>query len=152
MQQTLNQTNTTISVGGNEINKLRFADDIDLIAGSNAEFQTLINTLVSASKEYGMEISTEKSKSIVNSVNIDDHANILMDGTQLEDVKTFKYLGSTLKYYSSSENEIRIQLATSTLAMVRLDTIWRSKNIRFLIKFNLYKSIILSILLYGCKT
>ena len=152
MQQTLNQTNTTISVGGNEINKLRFADDIDLIAGSNAEFQTLINTLVSASKEYGMEISTEKSKSIVNSVNIDDHANILMDGTQLEDVKTFKYLGSTLKYYSSSENEIRIQLATATLAMVRLDTIWRSKNIRFLIKFNLYKSIILSILLYGCKT
>ena len=49
MQQTLHQTKTTISVGGNEINNLKFADDIDLIAGSNAELQTLNNKLISAS-------------------------------------------------------------------------------------------------------
>ena len=57
-----------------------------------------------------MEWKYAKKKSItmVNSVNIDDHANILMDGTQLEDVKTFKYLGSTLTYYGSLENELRI--------------------------------------------
>ena len=85
---------------------------------------------------------------MVNSVNIDDHVNILIDGNQLEDVKTFKYLGSTRKYDGSPENELRIQLATAISAMVRLDTIWRSKNIRFPIKFNFYKSLILFILLY----
>ena len=99
-----------------------------------------------------MEISKEKSETMVNSVNIDNNANILMDGTKLEDVKTFKYIGSTLKYDGSSENELSIRLVKSTSAMVRLDTIWRSKNIRFTIKFNLYKSLILSILLYGCET
>ena len=33
-----------------------------------------------------------------------------MEGTQLEDVNTFKYLGSTLKYDGSSKNELRIRL------------------------------------------
>ena len=97
MQQTLHQTNTTISVSGNEINNLRFADDIDLMAGSNAEFQTLTKKLVSASKEYGMK----KSKIMVNNVNINDYANILMESTQLEDVNIYKYLGLTLKYDGS---------------------------------------------------
>ena len=60
MQQTLHQTKTTISVGENEIIYLRFADDIDIIAGSNAECQTLTKKLVSASKEYGIEIRKEK--------------------------------------------------------------------------------------------
>ena len=79
MHQMFHQTKTTISVGGNEINNLRFADGIDLIAASTAELQTLTSKLVSASKEYGMEMSKEKIKTIVNSVNIDDQANILME-------------------------------------------------------------------------
>ena len=36
--------------------------------------------------------------------------------------------------------------------MVRLEMIWRSRVISFKIKFNLYNSLILSILLYGCET
>ena len=43
MQKTLHQTNITIYVGGYEINNLRFADDIDLIAGTNADLQTCKN-------------------------------------------------------------------------------------------------------------
>ena len=66
MQQTLHQTKTTISVGENDINNLRFANEIDLIAGSNTGLQTLINKLVSASKDYVMEISKEKRKTMVN--------------------------------------------------------------------------------------
>ena len=34
-----------------------------------------------------MEISKEKIKTIVNIVNINDHANSLMDCTQLENIK-----------------------------------------------------------------
>ena len=36
--------------------------------------------------------------------------------------------------------------------MVILDTNINSKNINFHVKYNLYKSLILSILLYGCET
>ena len=52
MQDTLHNHKSTISVGGREIRNLRFDDDIDLIAGSNAELHELTNRLVESSKEY----------------------------------------------------------------------------------------------------
>ena len=96
MLNTLHEHTSTISIGGRTINNLSFADDIDLIAGSNRELQELTNGLVESSKYHGMEISQEKSKTMVNSQNYDKNANIYMDGMLLEDVKTFKYLGATL--------------------------------------------------------
>ena len=36
--------------------------------------------------------------------------------------------------------------------MVRLTTIWNSKDIRFKLKYNLYHSLVLSILNYGCQS
>ena len=87
---TLHEHTSTISIGGKYISNLRFADDIDLIAGSNRELQELTNRLVESSKVYGIEISQGKSKTMVNSKNDDKNANIYMDGILLEDVKTFK--------------------------------------------------------------
>ena len=40
---------------------------------------------------------------MVNSLNINKHATIVMDGTMFEDVKTCKYID---KHGGSSENEI----------------------------------------------
>ena len=40
MQDTLQNHKSTISVGSREISKLGFADDIDLIAGSNLPYLT----------------------------------------------------------------------------------------------------------------
>ena len=69
MQETLHNHKSAISVGGRIINNLRFADDIDLIAGTNSELQELTNRLSEASKDYGMEVSKKKSKTMVNSKN-----------------------------------------------------------------------------------
>ena len=155
MLNTLHEHTSTcsaLSIGGRNISNLTFADDIDLIAGSNRELQELTNRLLESSKAHGMEISQEKSKTMVTLKNDDKSANIYMDGMLLEDVKTFKYLGATLKSRVSSDNELRIRLASATSAMIRLNVIWTSKNISFKIKFNLYISLVLSILLYGCET
>ena len=84
-------------ISGRKISNLSFADDIDLIAGSNTELQDLTNRLVESSKAHGMEISQEKSKTMVNSKNNDKCAKIYMGGILLKDVKIFKYLGATLK-------------------------------------------------------
>ena len=106
MINTLDEYTSTISIGGQKISNLRFADDIDLIAGNNTELQDLTNRLVESSKAHGMEISQEKSKTMVNSKNNDKCAKIYMDGILLEDVKIFKYLGATLKSDGASGNEL----------------------------------------------
>ena len=56
--------------------------------GSNQELQDLTGRLTDTSTAYGMELSSEKSKVLVNSK--DKRAEIFMNGVQLEEVESFK--------------------------------------------------------------
>ena len=80
MTKTLHEHTSTMSIGGSNISNLRFADDIDLIAGSNKELQVLTNRLAETSKAYGIEINHEKSKTMVNSKS-NQKANIYLEAT-----------------------------------------------------------------------
>ena len=83
MRETLHNFKSTISIGGRIISNLRFVDDIDLMGGSNDKLQELKDRLSNSAREYGMEISSEKSKVMVNS---GDNAtvHISMNGQQLD--------------------------------------------------------------------
>ncbi|XP_078578087.1 uncharacterized protein LOC144863003 [Branchiostoma floridae x Branchiostoma japonicum] len=98
-----------------------------------------------------MEVITEKSKVMVNSRD-ETHAVILMNGELLEEVGTFTYLGGTITKDGTSETDVRRRFAIATSAMARLSRIWKSNNISFSVKFKLYKTLVVSILLYGCET
>ena len=151
MRETLQDFNSTVSIGGRTISNLRFADDIDLMGGSNHELQDLTDRLTTRSGAYGMEVSNEKSKVMANSVH-NTHAQIHMNGQQLEEVDAFKYLGSTLTKDGRSSTEIKTRIGIATSAMTKLNKIWRSKDISFKTKLKLYKALIVSILLYGCES
>ena len=151
MTDTLHDFTTTISIGGRPVCNLRFADDIDLLGGSNRELQELTSKLEESASAYGMEISAEKSKTMVNSTD-DKSASITLGGTQLENVDSFKYLGSTITKDGKSEKEVRARLGSATSAMARLSRIWRSTEILFKTKIKLFNSLVLSILLYGCES
>ena len=84
MIDTLHDHHTSISIGGRRICNLRFADDIDLMGSSNNELQDLTNRLATSAGAYGMEVSTEKSKVMVNSLT-NFNANITMNGEPLEE-------------------------------------------------------------------
>ena len=150
MQETLHNYTTTISIGDKPICNLCFADNINLMTGSNSELQELTNKLVATASAYGMEISTVKSKVMVNSTN-NASVSIIMDGEKLEEVSSLKYLGATLTKDGTCKAEICIQIATATAVMARLTRVWKS-NISFWTKFKLYKSLVISTLLYGCET
>ena len=52
----------TVSIGGRTITNLRFAGDIDGLAGEEEELVNLVERLDKASTAYGMEMSAEKTK------------------------------------------------------------------------------------------
>ena len=54
------KTNHLVYLGGRTFNNLRIADDIDLIAGSKSELQTIIDALEKTSTAHGMEINHDK--------------------------------------------------------------------------------------------
>ena len=54
---------TSTSVEGRPLCYLQFADDINLLGGSEEELQNLIERLDKTAAGYGMEISSAKAKS-----------------------------------------------------------------------------------------
>jgi len=93
MQETLENFISTVSIGGRTISNLRFADDIDLMGGSMDELQELTTRLEVCASAYGMEISSEKSKILVNSSSMTGGRSISLNGRHLEEVTTFNILG-----------------------------------------------------------
>ena len=77
---------------------------------------------------------------------------ISMNGQQLEEVMAFKYFGATLTKDGRSTANINIRLAIATTSMAKLNKIWSSKDISFATKLKLYKTLVLSTLLYGCES
>ena len=76
----------TDSNGGRAITNLRFADDIDSLAGEEEELANLFKRLDKASTAYGMEISAEKTtlmKNNTSGINIE----IKVNGQKLESHK-----------------------------------------------------------------
>ena len=62
MSDVLEEHEATVSIAGRTITNLRFADDIDGLAGSEQELEQLadMSALTKTSKAYGMEINAEK--------------------------------------------------------------------------------------------
>ena len=75
-----------------------------------------------------------------------------MDGQKLEKVNSFEYLGITMCKDGTWTAEIPIRIASAMAAMARLNRIWRNNIISFASKFKLCKSLVTSILLFGCET
>ncbi|GFR57511.1 UDP-glucuronosyltransferase 2A1-like [Elysia marginata] len=62
----------------------------------------------------------------------------------------YKYLGATLHEDGSSTVEVRTRIALATAAFAKLGKIWKS-SINFKAKHKLFRSLVISILKYGCE-
>ena len=67
MTDALDDHEGSVSICGRPITNLRFADDIDGLAGEEEELINLVECLDRTSQAYGMEISAEKTKIMTNS-------------------------------------------------------------------------------------
>ena len=140
----------TVSMGGRTIANLRFADDIDGLAGEEEELAKLVERLDKASTAYGTEISAEKTKLMTNAASgINTEINI--NGQKLETVTSFKYLGSVISDVGSKP-EILSRIAQTTAALTRLKPVWNDRSISLSSKIRLMRSLVTSIFLYACES
>ena len=83
-----------VKVGGRLINNLRYADDTALMADSSEDLQNLVTAVKNESAKLGLNINIKKTKSMVISRSeLVPKARLLIDGTEVEQVKSFVYLG-----------------------------------------------------------
>ena len=98
MTEALKEHEGSVSIGGRNITNLRFADDIDGLAGSEEELKSLMDNLLRAVKSFGMEINADKTKIMTNNPE-GFNTNISVDGQVLETVGSFKYLGAIVRNF-----------------------------------------------------
>ena len=95
MTDALEDHEGTVSTGGRTITNLRFAYDIDGLAGEEEELANLVERLNKASTAYGMEISAKKTKLMTNNTS-GINTEIKVTEQKLETSTNFKYLGSAI--------------------------------------------------------
>ena len=95
MTDALEDHEGTIIIGGRTITSLRFADDIDGLAGEEEALANLVEHLNKASTAYGIEINAKKTKLMTNNTS-GINTEMKVSGQKLETVTSFKYLGSVI--------------------------------------------------------
>ena len=135
------QPETPVKISGRQVNHLQFADDVDLIDGSSKDQVSKVNQLDSVSRKYGMEISLEKTNTLVSGTRED--VEVSVRGAKLGQVREFTYLGSVQTEDCSSVKEIKVRIAKATSSLSRLKQIWRDKTISMSTKLRLRRSLVL---------
>ena len=139
-----------IKINGDEINMLRFADDIAIIAENQDDLQRSINAMDQALQEYNMNINKTKTKILVcgrEKLN----AVVTMRGQKLEQVDSFTYLGSTITWDGRSTTDIKRRIAQAKKAFMMKRQLLCSKKIGQQTRKQYVKSFVWSVALYGSE-
>lgn len=134
---------------------LLYADDIALIADSEQSLQSAVSELDAALQSWQLLISVTKSKVMVVSKDAAAASPVIqLQGQTLEAVQHFKYLGSQLSGDGTLDAEISYRISCGAAAFQRLKQhgIWRDRGLSLGLRVALYRTLVLSALLYCCET
>jgi hypothetical protein len=132
-----------------------FADDCALLAHQESHLQAIVDKFSVAAKLFGLTISLGKTEVLLQPAPYSDPQLpcITIDGTQLKNVDTFKYLGSTISSDCTLDKEIAARIQKASQALGRLRTkVMQHRDIRLSTKLKVYNAVVLSSLLYGCES
>ena len=122
-----------------------YADDIDLLANTPNQAETLLHSLERAAAGIGLHVNAHKTEYMCYNQTGDIST---LEGTSLKLVDKFTYLRSSV---SSTEKDIDTRLTKAWTAIDRLSIIWKS-DLTDKMKCNFFQEAVVSILLYGCTT
>ena len=73
-------------------------------------------------------VSIDKTKSMLSAV-LQRKVAYAIGGVSIEQVNSFKYLGSTITYDNDCGKDVRVRCAQSLSAMSDVQTIWNDSNL-----------------------
>jgi len=112
-------------IGGKIIHTVKYADDLVLLAKEGKVLQDMIDKLIEIGRCYGMEMNVEKTK-LMRISRQQFPVKIIIDHKQLENVESFKYLGSILTNDGRCTCEIKCRIAMTKAAFNKKRTLFTS--------------------------
>ena len=144
-------------IGDERFTDLDFADDAVIFAES---FEVLVRSLEELSNEsecLGLRLSWIKTKIQVFDDFLESAANdvseINVQGESVDIVNRFTYLGCDIRSSGGSAHEINKRLGRAYGVVESLNKgVWRSRYLCKKTKLQVFRILVLPVLLYGCET
>ena len=141
----LEEAQAGIKIAGRNINNLRYADDITLMAESEEELKSLLMKVKEESEKVGLKLNIQKTKIMppgpITSWEIDG-----------ETMADFIFLGSKITADGDRSHEIKRRLLLGRKVITNLDSIFKSRDITLPTKVYLVKAMVFPMVMYGCES
>ncbi|XP_075151162.1 uncharacterized protein LOC142225273 [Haematobia irritans] len=151
-RESVNSIRNGIVVSRSVLNNIRYADDTTLMTHSISQLQSLVDTLATCSKKYGLKINIQKTKFMIISKKQEyKNAVLKIQNSNVERVKSFKYLGATITDQWDSSKEIRCRIELARDAFLKYKKVFVSHDINLETKIRFVKAYVWSVLLYAME-
>ena len=127
---------------------LRHADDINLMAESKEELNSLLMKVKEESENANLKLNIQKTKIRASGL----ITSWLIDGETMETVRDFILGGSKITADGDCSHEIKRHLLLGRKVMTSLDCIIKSRDITLPTKVQLVKAMVFPVVTYGCKS
>ena len=146
------RTSSTLATNLSQI--LDFADDLDLVGRTQTAVQELYTSLTSEAGKLGLRINVDKTKYMATNKTTSQQQSTTVNigGPDFEEVDEFQYLGVLIRADGDTLVEIKKRVLAANRCFYGLQRQLRSKLLTKETKFNIYKTLIRSVLLYGSET
>jgi len=120
---------------------LAYADDVNILGGSIHTVKENAETLVTATRETGLEVSANKTKYMV--ISRDENAgrihSVRIDNSTFDGVEEFKYLGTTLTNQNPNAEESKSRLRSGHSCCHSVQNLLSSRLLSKHLKIKIYK-------------
>ena len=143
----LSESQAGIKIAGRNINNLRYADDITLMAESEEELKSLLMEVKMEGEKAGLKLNIQKAKIMVSG----PITSWQIDRENAEIVSDFIFLGFKINADGDCSHEIKRHLLLGRIAMTNLDSILKRGDITSLTKVHIVVTVWL-VVMYGCES
>ena len=143
----LDEVQAGIRIAGRNINNLRYADDITLMAQSEEELKSLVMKMKEESEKVGLKFNIQKTKIMASG----PITSWQIDGETVETVTDFILGGFKITADGDCSHEIKTHLLLWRKVMTNLDSILKSRDIILSTKVCLVQPMVFPVVTYGCE-
>ena len=143
----LEEAQAGIKIARRNINNLRYAYDMTLMAGGK-KLKSLLMKVKDENEKVGLKLNIQKTKIMASS----PITSWQIDGETMETVTDFIFVDSKITADGDCSYEIKRYLLLGRKVMTNLDSILKSRDIISPTKVHLVKAMVLPVIMYGCES
>ena len=144
----LDEAQTGIKIAGRNIYNLTYANYTTFMIESKEKLKSLLMKVKEETEKVSLKLNIQKTKIMAPG----PITSWQIDGETMETVTDFIFLGSNITADGDCSHDIKRFLLFGRKAMTNLDSTLKSRDIAFLTKVSIVKTMVFPVVMYGCES